>query len=65
MAIDYLKMDVQEVIEIAKNSAQLLSQTLSFTDPTKEDISKNSLIQVYPLDCYSFNASTSLLGILC
>jgi hypothetical protein len=56
MIIDCLKMDVQEVIEIAKNSAQLLSQTLSFTDPTKEDISKNSLIQVYPLDCHSFNA---------
>ncbi|KAG0743306.1 hypothetical protein G6F57_010585 [Rhizopus arrhizus] len=45
------KMDVQEVIEIAKNSAQLLSQTLSFTDPTKEDISKNSLIQEFYAKC--------------
>lgn len=34
------------MIEVAKNSAQVLSQTLSFTDPTKEDISKNTLIQV-------------------
>lgn len=39
-------MNIQEMIEVAKNSAQVLSQTLSFTDPTKEDISKNTLIQV-------------------
>lgn len=31
---------------LAKNNAQLFSQTLSFTDPTKEDITKNELIQV-------------------
>ncbi|KAI8373531.1 hypothetical protein EDC96DRAFT_437891 [Choanephora cucurbitarum] len=37
--------DVKSDIEIAKNSAQLFFQTLSFTDPTKEDISKNELIQ--------------------
>lgn len=30
---------------LAKNNAQLFSQTLSFTDPTQEDISKNELIQ--------------------
>lgn len=39
-------MNIREMIEVAKNSAQVLSQTLSFTDPTKEDISKNTLIQV-------------------
>lgn len=66
MTIDGLKMDVQEVIEIAKNSAQLLSQTLSFTDPTKEDISKNSLIQVYIYPfCPSCHPPSTLLGILC
>lgn len=31
---------------LAKNNAQLFSQTLSFTDPTQEDITKNELIQV-------------------
>lgn len=40
-------VDVKGDIEIAKNSAQLFSQTLSFTDPTVEDISKNELIQVF------------------
>lgn len=40
------RVDVHGDIELAKNSAQLFSQTLSFTDPTKEDISKNALIQV-------------------
>lgn len=39
-------MDVKGDIELALNSAQLFSQTLSFTDPTAEDISKNELIQV-------------------
>jgi hypothetical protein len=33
-------------VELAKNNAQLFSQTLSFTDPTQEDITKNELIQV-------------------
>lgn len=31
---------------LAKNNAQLFSQTLAFTDPTQEDISKNELVQV-------------------
>ncbi|KAI9261217.1 hypothetical protein EDC94DRAFT_503921, partial [Helicostylum pulchrum] len=39
-------VDVKGDIELALNSAQLFSQTLSFTDPTAEDISKNELIQV-------------------
>ncbi|CAO3702435.1 unnamed protein product [Rhizopus stolonifer] len=44
-------VDVRETIEIAKNSAQLFSQTLSFTDPTKEDIAKNTLIQEFYAKC--------------
>ncbi|KAI8988821.1 hypothetical protein BDB01DRAFT_783248, partial [Pilobolus umbonatus] len=45
------KHNVHEDIEFAKNSAQLLSQTLSFTDPTKEDIRKNELIQEFHHKC--------------
>lgn len=40
------QMRIASDIEVAKNNAQILSQTLSFTDPEKEDISKNELIQV-------------------
>ncbi|GAN07366.1 TOM1-like protein 2-like [Mucor ambiguus] len=43
--------DVKGDIELAKNSAQLFSQTLSFTDPTQEDISKNALIQEFYSNC--------------
>ncbi|KAL7326225.1 hypothetical protein PS15p_208592 [Mucor circinelloides] len=43
--------DVKGDIELAKNSAQLFSQTLSFTDPTQEDISKNALIQEFYNNC--------------
>ncbi|KAI8379081.1 uncharacterized protein BYT42DRAFT_312460 [Radiomyces spectabilis] len=39
--------DAMRDVEVAKNNAQLLSQTLSFTDPTQEDITKNELIQSY------------------
>ncbi|KAF7729164.1 hypothetical protein EC973_004932 [Apophysomyces ossiformis] len=38
-------------VELAKNNAQLLSQTLSFTDPTQEDITKNELIQEFYTKC--------------
>ncbi|CAO3656311.1 unnamed protein product [Mucor hiemalis] len=44
-------VDVNKDIELAKNSAQLFSQTLSFTDPTQEDISKNELIQEFYGKC--------------
>jgi hypothetical protein len=39
-------MDIDGDIELAKNNAQLFSQTLSFTDPTAEDITQNELIKV-------------------
>jgi hypothetical protein len=38
--------DIPGDIELAKNNCQVLSQTLSFTDPSTEDITKNELIQV-------------------
>jgi hypothetical protein len=38
--------DIPGDIELAKNNCQVLAQTLSFTDPSKEDIAKNELIQV-------------------
>ncbi|CAO3594988.1 unnamed protein product [Absidia cylindrospora] len=44
-------VDITSDVEIAKNNAQLLSQTLSFTDPTKEDITKNELIQEFYGKC--------------
>ncbi|KAG2233541.1 hypothetical protein INT48_007143 [Thamnidium elegans] len=44
-------VDVKGDIELALNSAQLFSQTLSFTDPTVEDISKNELIQEFYNNC--------------
>ncbi|CEP09551.1 hypothetical protein [Parasitella parasitica] len=43
--------DVKGDIKLANNSAQLFSQTLSFTDPTQEDISKNELIQEFYGKC--------------
>ncbi|KAI8070553.1 uncharacterized protein B0P05DRAFT_550159 [Gilbertella persicaria] len=43
--------DVKNDIEVAKNSAQLFFQTLSFTDPTKQDISQNELIQEFYAKC--------------
>lgn len=59
-------MDVNADIELAKNSAQLFSQTLSFTDPTKEDILKNTLIQVrIQLKKTVSYISTRPIGILC
>jgi hypothetical protein len=39
-------MDIDGDIELAKNNAQLFSQTLSFTDPTAEDITQNELVKV-------------------
>ncbi|CAG8534904.1 4151_t:CDS:2 [Racocetra fulgida] len=36
---------VAEDIELAKNNVQLFTQTISFTDPEAEDITKNELIQ--------------------
>ncbi|KAI8089668.1 uncharacterized protein BX664DRAFT_333597 [Halteromyces radiatus] len=44
-------VDIMSDVEIAKNNAQLLSQTLSFTDPTQEDITKNELIQEFYGKC--------------
>ncbi|KAL0086018.1 hypothetical protein J3Q64DRAFT_1739138 [Phycomyces blakesleeanus] len=45
--------------ELAKNSAQLFSQTLSFTDPTQEDITKNQLIQEFYAKCQSYQTIMS------
>ncbi|KAI8341516.1 hypothetical protein BC941DRAFT_467570 [Chlamydoabsidia padenii] len=42
-------VDIMSDVELAKNNAQLFSQTLSFTDPTQEDITKNELIQATAL----------------
>ncbi|CEI90569.1 hypothetical protein RMCBS344292_04891 [Rhizopus microsporus] len=50
-SLEQPEMNIREMIEVAKNSAQVLSQTLSFTDPTKEDISKNTLIQEFYAKC--------------
>jgi hypothetical protein len=41
--------DIPGDIELARNNCQVLAQTLSFTDPGKEDISKNELIQVFSI----------------
>jgi hypothetical protein len=49
--------DIPSDIELAKNNCQVLSQTLSFTDPNTEDITKNELIQVKII----FHHFTSLL----
>lgn len=38
--------DIPGDIELARNNCQVLAQTLSFTDPAKEDISQNELIEV-------------------
>ncbi|KAI9300626.1 hypothetical protein BJ944DRAFT_272743 [Cunninghamella echinulata] len=43
---EHKPVDIMADVELAKNSAQVFSQTLSFTDPTQEDITKNELIQV-------------------
>ncbi|KAI8975615.1 hypothetical protein BDF20DRAFT_914507 [Mycotypha africana] len=43
--------NIKRDIELARNSAQLFSQTLSFTDPTQEDISTNVLIQEFRTKC--------------
>ncbi|PHZ08096.1 uncharacterized protein RHIMIDRAFT_242048 [Rhizopus microsporus ATCC 52813] len=50
-SLEQPEVNIREMIEVAKNSAQVLSQTLSFTDPTKEDISKNTLIQEFYAKC--------------
>ncbi|CAO3579124.1 unnamed protein product [Absidia cylindrospora] len=44
-------VDIMSDVEVAKNNAQLFSQTLSFTDPTQEDITKNELIQEFYGKC--------------
>ncbi|RIA92500.1 hypothetical protein C1645_764997 [Glomus cerebriforme] len=51
------KAKIAEVIEISKNNIQLLTQTLSFTDPEKEDITKNELIQEFYTKCKSLHQS--------
>ncbi|KAM3582229.1 hypothetical protein VKS41_005660 [Umbelopsis sp. WA50703] len=43
--------DITGDIELARNNCQVLAQTLSFTDPGKEDISKNELIQEFYGKC--------------
>ncbi|CAG8453918.1 204_t:CDS:10 [Dentiscutata erythropus] len=40
-------------IELAKNNVQLFIQTISFTDPEAEDITKNELIQEFYRKCKS------------
>ncbi|KAI9496950.1 hypothetical protein BDB00DRAFT_806146 [Zychaea mexicana] len=47
-------VDAMNDVLLAKNNAQLFSQTLSFTDPTQEDISKNELIQEFYGKCKMF-----------
>ncbi|RUP47166.1 hypothetical protein BC936DRAFT_146058 [Jimgerdemannia flammicorona] len=47
LSMEEAHMRLTSDIEVAKNNAQILSQTLSFTDPEKEDISKNELIQEF------------------
>jgi len=49
-------------IEVAKNAAQVLNQTLAFTDPESEDITKNELIQV-PSRSSSILCFVSLLNL--
>ena len=62
--------DIPGDIELARNNCQVLSQTLSFTDPSKEDIAKNELIQVW-INIMQFSSpimiffNHSELGILC
>ncbi|CAG8692696.1 hypothetical protein C2G38_2231554 [Gigaspora rosea] len=40
-------------IELVKNNVQLFTQTISFTDPEAEDITKNELIQEFYTKCKS------------
>ncbi|PKK76815.1 hypothetical protein RhiirC2_844862 [Rhizophagus irregularis] len=51
------KVKISETIEISKNNIQLFTQTLSFTDPEKEDITKNELIQEFYTKCKSLHQS--------
>ncbi|GBB83683.1 hypothetical protein RclHR1_10380006 [Rhizophagus clarus] len=51
------KVKISETIEISKNNIQLFTQTLSFTDPEKEDIAKNELIQEFYTKCKSLHQS--------
>ncbi|KAI8140650.1 hypothetical protein BJV82DRAFT_671391 [Fennellomyces sp. T-0311] len=47
-------VDAMNDVLLAKNNAQLFSQTLSFTDPTQEDITKHELIQEFYGKCKMF-----------
>ncbi|KAG2218360.1 hypothetical protein INT45_012502 [Circinella minor] len=47
-------VDAMNDVLLAKNNAQLFSQTLAFTDPTQEDISKNELVQEFFAKCKMF-----------
>ncbi|CAO3611985.1 unnamed protein product [Cunninghamella echinulata] len=51
---EHKPVDIMSDVELAKNSAQVFSQTLSFTDPTQEDITKNELIQEFYKKCKMF-----------
>ncbi|KAI7863994.1 hypothetical protein BDF14DRAFT_1839146 [Spinellus fusiger] len=55
----YVSADPKTDIELAKNNAQLFSQTLSFTDPTQEDITQNSLMQEFYTKCQSLQKVVS------
>ncbi|RHZ78809.1 hypothetical protein Glove_156g49 [Diversispora epigaea] len=46
---------VVEDIELSKNIIQLFTQTISFTDPESEDITKNELIQEFFSKCKSLS----------
>ncbi|CAJ0650885.1 11491_t:CDS:2 [Entrophospora sp. SA101] len=50
-----LEAKIAEDIEVAKNNVQLLTQTLSFTDPESEDITKNELIQEFYKKCQALH----------
>ncbi|KAI9246727.1 hypothetical protein BDA99DRAFT_609524 [Phascolomyces articulosus] len=52
--IPHQPVDAMNDVLLAKNNAQLFSQTLSFTDPTQEDITKNELIQEFYGKCKMF-----------
>ncbi|CAG8457556.1 16471_t:CDS:10 [Funneliformis caledonium] len=49
------KAKITEDIEVSKNNVQLFTQTLSFTDPESEDITKNELIQEFYTKCKSLH----------
>ncbi|CAG8509555.1 8452_t:CDS:10 [Diversispora eburnea] len=46
---------IVEDIELSKNIIQLFTQTISFTDPESEDITKNELIQEFYSKCKALN----------